>query len=155
MDYWDERHRVRVFSWVSGFFFALGWWIFIDAVTQNGYTRAPDALNVKAQLYLIGIGSTLAFVIVSVMDFSALSADEYTHHGGLMVRYQARALLGFAVAMSVACIIVALHVLVKVYIDKGGIHGQIPDDVYPGWAILWQTIFIFLSTVSMRFGVIG
>ena len=101
----DDRLRLRVFSSSAGVLLGLAWWIFIDACAQNGFT--DDPLNIKAQLVLLPVGSTLSFLIISMMDFSSLVADEYTHYGGKMVRYQGRALLGFAVLLSLICIIIS------------------------------------------------
>eukprot|EP00514_Thraustochytrium_sp_LLF1b_P001579 CAMPEP_0184511768 /NCGR_PEP_ID=MMETSP0198_2-20121128/2526_1 /TAXON_ID=1112570 /ORGANISM="Thraustochytrium sp., Strain LLF1b" /LENGTH=153 /DNA_ID=CAMNT_0026901753 /DNA_START=107 /DNA_END=568 /DNA_ORIENTATION=- len=143
----DDRLRVRTLSWMGGGFFSIGWWIFIDAVSQNQHLADP--LGVKAQLVLLPVGATLAFLIMSFMDHSSLNADEYTHHNGRMVRYQARALFGFAIVLSLTCVIVASVVLSNVYINKEGIKGIIPDSNYPGSAILVNTIFTLLATGCM------
>mmetsp|Transcript_16961 Transcript_16961/g.33108 ORF Transcript_16961/g.33108 Transcript_16961/m.33108 type:complete len:164 (-) Transcript_16961:162-653(-) len=150
LEYMDDRQRLRIFSWGSGILFSLGWWIFIDAVAQNGYEHDP--LNVKAQLYLLGVGTTLSFIILSFMDWSALSADEYSHHGGIMVRYQTRALLGFALALGAFCIITSIWVLHNVYVNQKGIGGVIPDSTYPGIAIMFQCILIFSSAFVLKLG---
>ncbi|GBG25698.1 Transmembrane protein 50B [Hondaea fermentalgiana] len=150
LDYMDDRKRLRIFGWASGILFSLGWWVFIDAVAQNGYE--DDPLNVKAQLYLLGVGTTLSFIMLTCMDWSALAADEYSHHGGLMVRYQTRAFLGFAVVLGLFCIITSIYVLHNVYVNKHGIGGKIPDSTYPGVAILFQCLFIFGAAFVLKLG---
>jgi len=56
--------------------FSLAWWLFIDAVSQTAHINtSEDDLTVKPQLYLLGFGSTIAFFIISFMDFGALQAD--------------------------------------------------------------------------------
>jgi hypothetical protein len=55
----------------------------------------------------------------------------FAQHNGRMVKYQARALFGFALVLMLTCIITSGVVLSKVYIEKGGIKGVVPDSVYP------------------------
>jgi len=141
---------VRVFSYTSGIMMGLAWWIFIDACNVTRHYH-PDALQVKAQLYLPGIGSTISFFIIAFMDWGALNADEYSYHGGKMVRYQARALLIFAILLSITCISLAGWALSDVYIDKNGIKGVIPESDYGGVAVLLQCILIFVASFVMRF----
>jgi len=146
----DERWRLRVFSWASGIIFAFGWWLFIDAVALNEHENDP--LNVKAQLYLLGFGSTLSFIVIGAMDWSGLSADEFTHHGGSLVKYQTFALLVFAVLLMLTCIVISIWVLSNVYIQKKGINGQAPEEIYPGVAIFLQCAFIAIASVLFRVG---
>ena len=70
----DDRLRVRLFSWLGGGLLGLAWWLFIDACAQNGFTHDP--LGIKAQLVLLPVGATLAFLIMSFLDRSSLNADE-------------------------------------------------------------------------------
>lgn len=96
----------------------------------------------------------------------ALNADDFDYDSP-MAKYQSRGLLGrfeksitveqvsvvyigFAVLLILACFVTAAVVLSEIYVKKGGIKGRIPEDDYPGIAILLQTIGILLATVSMR-----
>mmetsp|Transcript_17563 Transcript_17563/g.28425 ORF Transcript_17563/g.28425 Transcript_17563/m.28425 type:complete len:168 (-) Transcript_17563:926-1429(-) len=151
LEYLDERYRLRVFTWSAGCVFSLAWWLFIDAVSQTAHINtSEDDLTVKPQLYLLGFGSTIAFFIISFMDFGALQADEYSYHGGRMVKYQSRALLIFAILLSLTCIIISIYVLSDVYIQKKGIKGKIPKDTWPGVAIFLQNTLIFIASFLMR-----
>lgn len=69
-----------------------------------------------------------------------------------MVRYQTRALLAFAVALALTCIIFSIWVWANVYAGKKGIGGKIPDDSYPGVAIFLQCTFVFTSSFVLRLG---
>mmetsp|Transcript_13313 Transcript_13313/g.15415 ORF Transcript_13313/g.15415 Transcript_13313/m.15415 type:complete len:166 (-) Transcript_13313:648-1145(-) len=146
----DDRVKVRIFSTIAGILFAFGWWIFIDAVSFVGVNNDP--MPVPAQLYLPGVGSTLSFFILSLMDFEALDADEYTYHGGVMVKYQAWGVLSFAIALSLTCVAISIWVLSDIYSKKKGINGNIPDDIYPGVAIFMQCTLLFFATIAMRLG---
>ena len=86
------------------------------------------------------------------MDQSSLNADEYSHHSGKMVRMQARALFGFAVILSLTCLIVSIWVLDHIYIGQAGIKGKVPDSNYVGWSLVLSTLFILLATVAMKVG---
>mmetsp|Transcript_6467 Transcript_6467/g.7396 ORF Transcript_6467/g.7396 Transcript_6467/m.7396 type:complete len:165 (+) Transcript_6467:124-618(+) len=146
----DDRVKVRVFSSIAGVLFAFAWWLVIDAAcyvdTQN------DTLPVPPQLFLPGVGSTLSFIILSLLDFEALEADDYSHHGGVMVKYQAWGLLIFAILLALTCISISVYILVEIYAKGKGIGGKVPDDVYPGVAIFIQSISLLFAAISMRLG---
>ena len=146
----EDRFRVRAFSWSAGLFFAIAWWIFIDACVMNGYYH--DTLGIKAQLVLIPVGSTVGFSIVAFMDQSSLNADEYSHRGGKLVRLQARALFSFAVILLFFCIAISIHVLKHVYLNKYGIKGDIPESNYVGWSLVVGSFCYLMAAILVKVG---
>ncbi len=150
INHMDERVRMRAFSWIGGLLFAFGWWIFIDAV--NIVKHNQDELPVKPQLYLLGVGTSISWLIIVCLDWTGLTADEFSHHGGDMVKIKTWALLLIALALALTCIILSIYVFSHVYAEKHGIDGLIPDDDYPGAAIIVQCLCLFFSSIFMRLG---
>mmetsp|Transcript_11842 Transcript_11842/g.21695 ORF Transcript_11842/g.21695 Transcript_11842/m.21695 type:complete len:104 (+) Transcript_11842:451-762(+) len=90
------------------------------------------------------------FCVFFSCNFSFFGCIEYSYHGGRMVKYQSRALLIFAILLSLTCIIISIYVLSDVYIQKKGIKGKIPKDTWPGVAIFLQNTLIFIASFLMR-----
>jgi len=147
---WDPRARLRVFSTLGGALFSLAWWIMIDAAVFVDQTNDP--LKLVPPLWLPGVGATLMFFIVVLMDWDALYADELTHFRARETRIGARAVLAFAITLGLASLVGAVIVLAEVYAGHKGIDGAIPDSVYPGGAIFVQTFLLFIGAFIARLG---
>jgi hypothetical protein len=154
VEFGEGRSRTRTFSMIAGVLFAVAWWLFIDAAAVTSATlKDPEtSLGIKPVMYLPGIGTSLAFVTINCMDWSALNADEFSHYGGSRTRLQARGLLTISILLGLGSIIGAIVLFANVYANKEGWKGQIPDSVYPGAAVFVQSTLIFIAGFVMRFG---
>jgi heme/copper-type cytochrome/quinol oxidase subunit 3 len=154
VDFGGGRSRTRIFSMVAGMIFAVAWWVFIDAAAVTNATLEDPklSLGIKPVMYLPGIGTSLAFIAINTMDWSALNADEFSHYGGSRTRLQARGLLTFAILFGLGSIIGAIVLFSNVYANKQGWKGQTPDSIYPGAAVFVQSTLIFIAGFIMRFG---
>jgi hypothetical protein len=147
---WDSRIRLRFFSVLGGAIFAFSWWIMIDAAVF--VDREDEPLKLEPVLWLPGIGATLTFFIIVLMDFGALYADELTHFQARETKMVARTILTFAVLLGLASLGGAIVILSDVYAGHKGVGGQIPDSVYPGVAIFMQTFLLFVGSFITRLG---
>ena len=100
---WDSRSRLRVFSTLGGALFGLAWWIMVDAAVFVDQTNEP--LKLVPVLWLPGVGATLMFFIIVMMDWDALHADELTHFRARETRLGARAVLAFAIVLGLASLV--------------------------------------------------
>jgi hypothetical protein len=146
----DPRVRERIFSAFGGAIFALAYWIFIDAILSIQHYK--DTLQPFAALYLPGIGCTVMFGIVNLMDWSALGADDLSHFDSERTKLGARAILVFAILLGLSSLVGALVLLSDVYAQKKGINDKKPDSIYPGAAVLLQTMLLFMSSFITRLG---
>ena len=100
---WDSRTRLRVFSTLGGALFGMAWWIMIDAAVS--VETSNDPLKLVPVLWLPGVGATLMFLIIVLMDWEALHADELTHFRARETRLGARAVLTFAILLGLTSLI--------------------------------------------------
>lgn len=146
----DNRSRIRLFCTLGGAIFSLAWWIMIDAAVFVDVTY--DQLRLKPVLWLPGVGTTIMFLIVVLMDWDALYADELTHFRARETRLGARAVLTFAILLGLGSLLGAIIILAHVYAGRNGLDGAIPESVYPGVAIFVQTFLLFVGGFVTRLG---
>ena len=114
--------------------------------------RWDEPLKLEPVLWLPGVGSTLMFFVVVLMDWGALYADELTHFNARETRMAARAVLVFAVLIGVASLGGAVYILTDVYAAHKGLNGKQPSATYPGVAIFVQTFLLFVGAFVTRLG---
>jgi len=144
------RERIplkRVVGYLSGALFALGWWIFIDAVVFATTRDPPLPVAIQFEDWVPGILSTLALIMVNLVDKAALNATEYTHDG-TRVAAKARffAFLGVAIALG------ALGGAMAIMSLKYALPGYKGVETFVGIAIVLQSVFIFAGSMTMWFG---
>lgn len=147
---WDHRTRIRVFSVLGGMLFSLSWWFMIVAAVYVDHENDP--LKLKAPFWLPGVGASIMFFIVSLMDWSALYADELTHYRARETRMGAIAMLSFAILIGLASLIGSIYILAKVYAGEQGYEGNKPASTFPGQAIFAQTFLLFIGSFVARLG---
>jgi len=140
---------VRFFSSAAGLLFAFGWWLFIDSAVY--VSSQNDSMVVPPQLFLLGVAASLSLLIIVCIDISVIREDEFTYHGDAKEFYQLRAIFWFALLLLLFCLICSIYVLVHIYSHHNGIHGKIPDRVYPGVALFIQNCCIFVATWLLRY----
>ena len=65
-------------GYVSGLLFAVGWWIFIDAIVYD--KGHPAIIRPTIQDFIPGILSTLALITVNMVNRKHLSGNEYERY---------------------------------------------------------------------------
>jgi hypothetical protein len=116
---------MRVFSTVGGFIFAMAWWVMVDAAVF--VDRSEDPLKLEPVFWLPGVGSTICFFIVVLMDWGALHADDLTHFRARETRLGARAVLLFAVVLGLSSLALSVWILADIYAGHKGYDGHLPD----------------------------
>ena len=91
--------------------------------------RKDEKLKLEPVLWLPGVGATIMFFIVVLMDWGALYADELTHFHARETRLAARGVLLFAVLLGLGSVLGAIFILADVYAGHKGLNGNIPDSV--------------------------
>ncbi|KAH9273905.1 hypothetical protein BASA83_003901 [Batrachochytrium salamandrivorans] len=140
-------HRQAV-GYIAGALFAIGWWLFIDGMAFNGSVAGKIAVvQTGFEDWLPGIISTLALIIVNLIDRETLNADDF-EYSGPSTACKARACAFLGVTMALGSLGGALAVLSLKFIIPG-ISG---DAFYLGQAITLQNFLIFLSSMILWFG---
>ncbi|KAH8872244.1 Transmembrane protein [Schistosoma japonicum] len=133
-----DRIRNSIISIISGFLFALGWWIAIDAAVLYAENDAlPNAYHTA------GVFSTIAFILINSVPNGVLR-DEFSdshigRRGGLICLF-------IAFSMAFSSIIAACWILFGGYVSAG------KTPVWPGVAILFQNLLICTSSILFKFG---
>ncbi|KAJ3315758.1 hypothetical protein HDU76_002110 [Blyttiomyces sp. JEL0837] len=139
--------RTQFVGYLSGGLFAIGWWVFIDGVTFAS-TRDPALpISIRFDDWLPGILSTLALIIVNLIDKETLNAEDFSY-SGTNVACKARACAFIGVTMALGSLGGALAILSLKYIMTG----QSGDAFYFGIAITVQNVLIFLGSMILWFG---
>lgn len=144
------ERRNMIASIVSGIFFFVGWWIFIDAAVYDSYiAKTTEGQNPEVNMWYITIAvvSTIAFFFVNAVSNGQIRGDTYT--GGCMGQTGARIWLFIGFLLSFAGLIAATWILFQIYIiDKGNQY----EGVWPGVAVFLQNLFIFVASIIFKFG---
>ncbi|CAH8855168.1 unnamed protein product [Trichobilharzia szidati] len=135
-----DRNRLRnsVVSIISGFLFALGWWIAIDAAVLFAEDNAlPNAYHTA------GVFSTIAFILVNSVPNGVLR-DEFSD--SRIGRRGALICLFVAFSMAFSSVIASCWILFGGYVAAG------KKPVWPGIAILLQNLLLCVSSMLFKFG---
>ncbi|KAI9104089.1 hypothetical protein DFS34DRAFT_606911 [Phlyctochytrium arcticum] len=139
--------RVEVVGYIAGALFALGWWIFIDGVVFSS-TREPKLPNaIRFEDWIPGILSTIALIIVNLIDRNMLSADD-SSFSGTNVATKARAWAFVGVSMAIGSFLGAVAIAAMKYIIPK-LEG---DAFYFGGCVITQSALIFVSSMVLWFG---
>ncbi|VDP71436.1 unnamed protein product [Echinostoma caproni] len=137
-----ENKRNFAASVVSGFIFALAWWILIDAASRYTHEEFPPAYHTA------GVFGTIAFVLINLVPNSAVSIsllnDDLSSSPGR--RRAAFFCLFFSFVMIFSCVVAACWILFGGYVAAG------KTPVWPGVAILMQNLLLCISSLVYRFG---
>ncbi|XP_071818561.1 transmembrane protein 50A-like [Apostichopus japonicus] len=138
------ERRNTIASIVSGVFFFVGWWIFIDAAV---YDASMPPKDLELWLITIGVVSTIAFFFVNAVSNGQIRGDSYS--GGCLGQTGARIWLFIGFLLSFAGLIASMWILFQIYvIDKA----DMKDRVWPGVAVFLQNLFIFVASIIFKFG---
>jgi hypothetical protein len=98
----------------------LGWWIFIDGAVFNSVKATPDAhfQTLAVEDWIPGVLSTVALIIVNLIDRESLSADD-SAYDGTNVAMKARAFAFMGITIALGSLGGALAILSLKYIIPG------------------------------------
>ncbi|KAI9495053.1 hypothetical protein BDB00DRAFT_815659 [Zychaea mexicana] len=138
-----KARQIGVYS--SGILFALGWWVFIDALIISAQSDTDAKAHMGFEDWVSGILSTLGMVVINLIDKSRLHGDAYEYAGSSLV-WKARLFLflGFAlIAGGFAGSFCVLIIKYIVYFESAQPY------TYYGAAIVVQCGLIMISTVVL------
>eukprot|EP00842_Homolaphlyctis_polyrhiza_P002862 jgi/Hompol1/3577/HPOL_006632-RA len=140
-------HR-QLIGYTAGALFALGWWFFIDGIAFNGSKPdMPGKVTIGFEDWVPGIISTIALIIVNLIDRETLSADDFAY-SGQNIACKARACAFLGVTLALGSLGGALAVLSLKFI----IPNVSGDALYFGKAVTLQNFLIFFSSMILWFG---
>ncbi|KAI8915489.1 hypothetical protein DFJ77DRAFT_462840 [Powellomyces hirtus] len=142
--------RTEFVGYFAGMLFALGWWVFIDGATYAS-TRPEPGLPVQVAFvdWVPGILSTVALIVVNLIDREMLNAEGDGYGGGSNVATKARGCAFVGVSMALGALGGGFAVTILKYIIHGYSQG---DEAYFGFCIAGQNALIFASSMILWFG---
>jgi len=125
--------------------FALAWWLWIDAHAFS-VKFEPSSVSVTFGHYVPGLVSSLGLLMVNVVNWRDLGGFNWGWaEDGVQARV--RAWLFFALVVCFGGIIAAVWVASVHWFGKE----QPPVYTYPGFALIFQNLILFLATMLFRF----
>jgi len=143
IDFSEKRNKIA--SIISGFFFFSGWWFALDASA----TYHQDTRDV---FHLCGVFATISMFMVNAVSNSLLRGESFTD--GCLGPVGARIWFFFGFMMGFGSLIGACYILFGeyVYVSDNVNNNFKPEHTYPGVAFFLQNVFIFLSSITFKFG---
>jgi hypothetical protein len=113
--------RQQITGYLSGFLFALGWWMFIDGAVFNSVKYIPDSnMNVLSfEDWLPGILSSFALIIVNLIDRESLNADDDSYGDSTNVAMKARGCAFTGMSIAIGSLGGAIAILILKYVMPG------------------------------------
>ncbi|CAK9832382.1 Transmembrane protein 50A [Anthophora retusa] len=131
-----EKRNVLV-SMLAGTLFFVGWWFIIDA-------HAKYPVEMSNAFHVCGVFGTLSLFMVNSVTNAQIRDD--TYNGGYLGAGGARSWLFIGFVMGFAAVIAACWILFADFVAAGAQH------YWPGVALFLQNIFIFLGSLTYKFG---
>lgn len=138
----ENREKARLFAIISGLLFGSGWWCIIGASAD-----VVHGAEVNGEYYLPGIFQVVSFLLINLISWEALdanNADQYSSPNVIVIN---RALFIFGIIIQLTCLIFAVFIVVSDFADEES--GKSPGS---GVMIVLSNVFIFGSTWLMRWG---
>ncbi|KAJ3074952.1 hypothetical protein HDU98_009727 [Podochytrium sp. JEL0797] len=140
-------NRTKAVGYVSGFLFAMAWWLFIDGLVFASTHNSDEMPAAKFEDWVPGILSTLSLIIVNLIDKDSLGADDFSYSGD-NVACKARACAFIGITMAMGALGGSFAILALKYL----IPGLGGEDIYLGVMIALQNILIFVGSMTLWFG---
>ncbi|ORX54726.1 UPF0220-domain-containing protein [Piromyces finnis] len=137
--------RSTIVGYTSGILFTVGWWFFFDGLIYSKYNNFENEKHVSIGIWdwLPGIISTLALIIINLINQEALNGDgdyEYSRDAKLC------AFIGVSLALA------ALGSSLTIFIMEYVIPHLDSQAIYCGSTIVIQNVLIFVSSMVFWFG---
>ena len=136
----------RVTSLVAGLLCGAGWFIYIDGTGYGAYVKNDTVVRTSAYSWLVGLGMTIAMIMINTVPWDRLNADDDGFHGG-GVACKTRIYLIFSFLLLLGSMAGGIYLYVHEFASV-----DTEDYQYGGSCILAQSILILVSTFIMRAG---
>ncbi|TPX51089.1 hypothetical protein SeMB42_g01033 [Synchytrium endobioticum] len=142
--------RLMISGYLSGALFAIGWWIFIDGLAFCSTRDPPLPVPLAFEDWVPGILSTIALIVVNLIDKDTLNADDFSY-SGTNIACKARLCAFVGVTMALGSLGGALAIMSLKY----AIPGYSENDFYFGLCVVLQNFLIFSGSMLLWFGRYG
>jgi hypothetical protein len=112
----------------------------VASADDNGFTSDAAAYS-----WLPGVGMSIAFILLNVMDWGMLNADPMMYNG-TNVALKARGQLIFTMVIAMGSLSAAVYMSIHDYFQNKD------NSLYAGVALLVQNLLIFAASFVMRVG---
>ncbi|XP_060818591.1 transmembrane protein 50A isoform X2 [Bombus pascuorum] len=129
--------RNVIVSMVAGTLFFVGWWFIIDA-------NAKYPSEMSKAYYVCGVFGTISLFMINSVTNAQMGSD--TLSGGYLGARGARGWLFIGFVMGFAAVIAACWILFVDFVAAGAQHH------WPGVGLFLQNVFIFLGSLTYKFG---
>ncbi|XP_043590856.1 transmembrane protein 50A [Bombus pyrosoma] len=129
--------RNVIVSMVAGTLFFVGWWFIIDA-------NAKYPSEMSKAYYVCGVFGTISLFMINSVTNAQMGSD--TLSGGYLGARGARGWLFIGFVMGFAAVIAACWILFADFVAAGAQHH------WPGVGLFLQNVFIFLGSLTYKFG---
>ncbi|ORZ31178.1 hypothetical protein BCR44DRAFT_135426 [Catenaria anguillulae PL171] len=136
--YWAE-----IIGYSCGAVFAVGWWLFIDAIMFAGSHALP--VSVAFDDWVPGILNTMALIMINSVDKNLLNGAENLFYGDGGVAWKARLFAFLGVALGIGSLGGSITILALKYINPG----YVGEQAWTGFAIVAQNFLIFVSGMCL------
>ncbi|XP_034938568.1 transmembrane protein 50A [Chelonus insularis] len=133
----NEEKRNALMSMLAGTLFFTGWWFIIDA-----HAKYPDEMS--NSYHVCGVFGTISLIMVNSVTNAQIRGDGF--NGGCLGARGARGWLFLGFVMGFAAMIAACWILFADFVAKEAQHS------WPGVGLLLQNLFIFLGSLTYKFG---
>ena len=138
----------RITSLVAGVLCGIGWFVYIDGTGYGAYVENETVLRTSAYSWLVGLGMTIALIMINTVPWDRLNADDDAFHGG-GVACKTRTYLIFSFLLLLGSMAGGIYVYIHEFASNAD-----EDYKYGGTCILAQAILILISTFVMRIGTV-
>ena len=138
----NNRAKSQLFAILSGLMFGTGWWIIIGASANTEH-----GADLNGEYYLPGIFQVVSFLLINLISWEALDANNADQYSSPNVVVVNRAIFIFGIIIQLACLIFAVFIVVSDFADENS-----GKDPATGAMIVLSNVFLFGSTWFMRWG---
>lgn len=127
-------------SMAAGTLFAAGWWMIFDVAA-----RYPLMEEFHHAYHVCGVIGTISMIMINMVSNGAIRGDSYSDDGCLGAR-GARGWFFLGLVLGFTALIASCWILFQAYVIPAA------DHKWPGVGLFLQNLFIFLSSLTFRFG---
>ncbi|KAI1303146.1 Transmembrane protein 50A [Halotydeus destructor] len=137
LDFGEKRNAVA--SIISGSLFFTGWWIIVDVAAHY-----PENDVFNHAYHVCGVFGTVSLFMINAVSNGQVRGESYTN--GFLGQRGARIWLFVGFVLGFASMIASVWILFGDFIIQG------KALLYPGLALFFQNLCIFMGSLLFKFG---
>jgi hypothetical protein len=136
----------RILSLVAGLMCGAGWFVYVDGTAYGAFTENETVLRTSAYSWLVGLGMTIALIMINTVPWDRLNADDDGFKGN-NVACKSRIYLIFSLILLLG----SMAGGIVIYVNDFARNADEPYK-YGGWSIVVQSVLILMGAFTMRAG---